>query len=100
MNGGTISRSGGMSVSLSGPDGRVIGGGLAGLLLAAGPVQVRFQPVRIEAFFPSLQCTLSIQIDATFPILLIMPKMTKHKLTSKGNEFKVIYLDIFHRAPC
>ncbi|XP_030463361.1 AT-hook motif nuclear-localized protein 6 isoform X1 [Syzygium oleosum] len=40
MNGGTISRSGGMSVSLSGPDGRVIGGGLAGLLLAAGPVQV------------------------------------------------------------
>lgn len=44
MNGGTISRSGGMSVSLSGPDGRVIGGGLAGLLLAAGPVQVRFQP--------------------------------------------------------
>ncbi|XP_030530503.1 AT-hook motif nuclear-localized protein 6-like [Rhodamnia argentea] len=40
MNGGTISRSGGMSVSLSGPDGRVIGGGLAGLLVAAGPVQV------------------------------------------------------------
>ena len=39
-NGITKSRSGGMSVSLAGPDGRVVGGGLAGLLVAAGPVQV------------------------------------------------------------
>lgn len=39
-NGVTKSRSGGMSVSLAGPDGRVLGGGLAGLLVAAGPVQV------------------------------------------------------------
>lgn len=39
-SGGTKSRSGGMSVSLAGPDGRVVGGGLAGLLIAAGPVQV------------------------------------------------------------
>ncbi|XP_059449965.1 AT-hook motif nuclear-localized protein 6 [Corylus avellana] len=39
-NGGTKSRSGGMSVSLAGPDGRVVGGGLAGLLVAAGPVQL------------------------------------------------------------
>lgn len=39
-NGGTKSRSGGMSVSLAGPDGRVVGGGLAGFLIAAGPVQV------------------------------------------------------------
>ncbi|KAK7283702.1 hypothetical protein RIF29_13416 [Crotalaria pallida] len=39
-NGLTKSRSGGMSVSLAGPDGRVMGGGLAGLLIAAGPVQV------------------------------------------------------------
>ncbi|KAL4018812.1 hypothetical protein IC575_022437 [Cucumis melo] len=38
--GGTKSRSGGMSVSLAGPDGRVMGGGLAGMLIAAGPVQV------------------------------------------------------------
>jgi hypothetical protein len=37
---GTISRSGGMSVSLSSPDGRVVGGGVAGLLVAATPVQV------------------------------------------------------------
>ncbi|KAL0400847.1 UNVERIFIED_CONTAM: AT-hook motif nuclear-localized protein 1 [Sesamum latifolium] len=38
-NGVTKSRSGGMSVSLAGPDGRVLGGGLAGMLVAAGPVQ-------------------------------------------------------------
>lgn len=29
-----------MSVSLAGPDGRVVGGGVAGLLVAASPVQV------------------------------------------------------------
>jgi len=40
-NGIMKSRSGGMSVSLAGPDGRVLGGGLAGLLVAASPVQVR-----------------------------------------------------------
>eukprot|EP00257_Ricinus_communis_P000861 XP_002510726.2 AT-hook motif nuclear-localized protein 10 isoform X1 [Ricinus communis] len=39
-NGGQRSRTGGLSVSLSGPDGRVLGGGVAGLLLAASPVQV------------------------------------------------------------
>ena len=39
-NGGMRSRAGGLSVSLAGPDGRVIGGGVAGLLTAAGPIQV------------------------------------------------------------
>ncbi|XP_022738581.1 AT-hook motif nuclear-localized protein 1-like [Durio zibethinus] len=38
--GGTRGRSGGMSVSLASPDGRVVGGGVAGLLVAASPVQV------------------------------------------------------------
>lgn len=37
---GTRSRSGGMSVSLASPDGRVVGGSVAGLLVAASPVQV------------------------------------------------------------
>ncbi|MCO5559172.1 hypothetical protein L7F22_012766 [Adiantum nelumboides] len=37
---GTRSRTGGLSVSLAGPDGRVMGGGVAGLLMAASPVQV------------------------------------------------------------
>lgn len=39
-NDGHRSRTGGLSVSLAGPDGRVVGGGVAGLLTAASPVQV------------------------------------------------------------
>ncbi|KAL1213577.1 AT-hook motif nuclear-localized protein 7 [Cardamine amara subsp. amara] len=39
-NQGARGRSGGMSVSLAGPDGRVVGGGVAGLLIAATPIQV------------------------------------------------------------
>ncbi|GAB4833489.1 hypothetical protein Ancab_031733 [Ancistrocladus abbreviatus] len=38
--GGIKSRTGGLSVSLAGPDGRVIGGGVAGLLTAASPIQI------------------------------------------------------------
>nr|XP_051195443.1 AT-hook motif nuclear-localized protein 7-like isoform X2 [Lolium perenne] len=49
-NGGTRDRSGGMSVSLAAADGRVIGGGVAGLLVAASPVQVV-----VGSFFPSYQ---------------------------------------------
>ncbi|CAN1180546.1 AT-hook motif nuclear-localized protein 3 [Linum perenne] len=49
---GTKSRTGGMSISLSGPDGRVLGGGLAGLLIAAGPVQVV-----LASFIPGNQRT-------------------------------------------
>ncbi|KAL4384642.1 hypothetical protein GQ457_15G008410 [Hibiscus cannabinus] len=39
-NNGSRSRSGGLSVSLAGSDGRVLGGGVAGMLWAASPVQV------------------------------------------------------------
>uniref|UniRef100_A0ACD6AJD2 Uncharacterized protein n=1 Tax=Avena sativa TaxID=4498 RepID=A0ACD6AJD2_AVESA len=38
--GGQRSRTGGLSVSLAGPDGRLLGGGVAGLLIAASPIQV------------------------------------------------------------
>lgn len=41
-NGGSRGRSGGLSVLLASPDGRVIGGGVGGVLLAASPVQVPF----------------------------------------------------------
>lgn len=41
-SGGIRNRAGGMSVSLASPDGRVVGGGVAGLLVAASPVQVCF----------------------------------------------------------
>uniref|UniRef100_A0A0A0L927 AT-hook motif nuclear-localized protein n=1 Tax=Cucumis sativus TaxID=3659 RepID=A0A0A0L927_CUCSA len=49
-NQGTRSRTGGMSVSLASPDGRVVGGGVAGLLIAAGPVQVV-----VGSFLPTSQ---------------------------------------------
>ncbi|XXG64368.1 hypothetical protein AAC387_Pa05g2341 [Persea americana] len=39
-SGGQRSRTGGLSVSLAGTDGRILGGGVAGLLVAASPVQV------------------------------------------------------------
>lgn len=38
--GGQKSRTGGLSTTLAGPDGRVFGGCVAGLLIAASPVQV------------------------------------------------------------
>lgn len=39
-NGGQRSLTGGLSVSLAGPDGRLLGGGVAGLLIAASPIQI------------------------------------------------------------
>ncbi|XP_057981594.1 AT-hook motif nuclear-localized protein 1-like [Malania oleifera] len=49
-SGGTRGRAGGLSVSLASPDGRVVGGGVAGLLVAASPVQVV-----VGSFLPSNQ---------------------------------------------
>ncbi|KAL5216427.1 hypothetical protein ABZP36_007828 [Zizania latifolia] len=49
-NSGTRSRSGGMSVSLASPDGHVVGGGVAGLLVEASPVQII-----VGSFLPSYQ---------------------------------------------
>lgn len=37
---GSRSRSGGLSVSLAGADGKVVGGGVSGMLIAASPVLV------------------------------------------------------------
>lgn len=43
--GGHKSRTGGLSTTLAGPDGRVFGGCVAGLLVASSPVQVVFANV-------------------------------------------------------
>ncbi|XP_059312879.1 AT-hook motif nuclear-localized protein 1-like [Lycium ferocissimum] len=48
FGGSRTSRTGGMSISLASPDGRVVGGTLAGLLIAASPVQVV-----VGSFLPS-----------------------------------------------
>lgn len=54
---GISSREGGMSIALSSPDGRVVGGLLGGILTAAGPVQVPFD------FFRSNNQILNSKID-------------------------------------
>jgi hypothetical protein len=41
--GSSLQRTGGLSVSLACADGRVIGGSVAGLLLAASPIQVSLE---------------------------------------------------------
>ncbi|XP_028765863.1 AT-hook motif nuclear-localized protein 10 isoform X1 [Neltuma alba] len=53
-HGSQWSRTGGLSVSLSGPDGRVLGGGVAGLLTAASPVQHVFKYLRGGIDVPAL----------------------------------------------
>lgn len=53
---GTRSRSGGMSVSLASPDGRVVGGGVAGLLVAASPVQVIISILYVLWGYSTVKC--------------------------------------------
>ncbi|XP_056687724.1 AT-hook motif nuclear-localized protein 3-like [Spinacia oleracea] len=48
MVGGPRSRAGGLSVYLAGPDGRVLGGGVAGVLIAASPVQIESLPQMVD----------------------------------------------------
>lgn len=65
-NAGTRSRTGGLSVSLAGPDGRVIGGGVAGLLMAASPVQVV-----VGTFYTEIRKPLISAEDANQPGLAL-----------------------------
>ncbi|KAK1286338.1 hypothetical protein QJS10_CPB20g01546 [Acorus calamus] len=67
-SGGTRSRSGGMSVSLASPDGRVVGGGVAGLLVAASPVQVV-----VGSFMTGHQQELKIKKPKLKPTSVSMP---------------------------
>ncbi|GMP96031.1 hypothetical protein CsSME_00044851 [Camellia sinensis var. sinensis] len=76
--GGIRNRSGGMSVSLASPDGRVVGGGVAGLLVAASPVQIvvgsflagnqheqKPKKQKTESIATSTQPTAAIPISST-----------------------------------
>ncbi|PON70014.1 PPC domain containing protein [Parasponia andersonii] len=82
-NAGTKSRSGGMSVSLAGPDGRVVGGGLAGLLIAAGPVQVV-----VGSFLPGHQQEQKPKKQRIEPIAAITPPIIN---TVTGEETRAFY---------
>lgn len=61
-DGATQSRSGGFSVSLAGQDGRVIGGRVAGLLIAATPIQVI-----VGTFFPENHKTQARAVNVEGP---------------------------------
>ncbi|KAG0455087.1 hypothetical protein HPP92_024379 [Vanilla planifolia] len=71
--GGIRSRTGGISVSLAGPDGRVVGGGVAGLLLAASPIQVVVGSFLPNAFKENRRETLcnSQSFTAMLPATII-----------------------------
>ncbi|PWA85075.1 PPC domain-containing protein [Artemisia annua] len=117
-NGGPKGMSGGMTVSLAGPDGRVLGGGLAGMLLAAGSVQVilgsfvpsqqeqlthkksRFEHVSASAIAPPIIAAMPIFKEATERVYGDEPKtsftLTKHtenngSLHGSGPKFGVSY---------
>lgn len=60
--GGGKSKTGGLSVSLAGPDGRVIGGGLAGSLVAASPIQVKVLCYFVNHFKANLHALSNIYI--------------------------------------
>ncbi|XP_042017462.1 AT-hook motif nuclear-localized protein 7-like [Salvia splendens] len=70
-NGGMKSRSGGLTVSLASPDGRVIGGGIAGLLMAASPIQIvvgSFVPNGFKMQKQKQQCEPRVAPSVQFPL--------------------------------
>ncbi|XWS48354.1 hypothetical protein CRYUN_Cryun13aG0068800 [Craigia yunnanensis] len=83
-NGGHKSRSGGMSVSLAGPDGRVLGGGLAGLLVASGPVQVV-----VGSFLLGHQQEQKHKKRRTKPAAAVVSPTAEHTMSTE--EIKVSY---------
>ncbi|KAF5743586.1 AT-hook motif nuclear-localized protein 6-like [Tripterygium wilfordii] len=85
-NGGTKSRSGGMSVSLAWPDGRVVGGGLAGLLVAAGPVQVV-----VASFLPGHQQEQKHKKQRSEPAVAATPITTNALSVIAAEESKGAY---------
>ncbi|KAM7259613.1 hypothetical protein ACFE04_015354 [Oxalis oulophora] len=96
---GTRSRSGGMSVSLASPDGRVIGGGVAGLLVAATPVQVvvgsflagnqNEQKPKKQKYEPISSATLTNAI----PISSVDPKSKFSSLSFRGDDWSSLPCD-------
>lgn len=78
-NGIMKSRSGGMSVSLAGPDGRVLGGGLAGLLVAASPVQVV-----LGSFLPGHHQEHKPKKQRIEPVTTVMPAIINNQVPEGG----------------
>uniref|UniRef100_A0A0E0JUY5 AT-hook motif nuclear-localized protein n=1 Tax=Oryza punctata TaxID=4537 RepID=A0A0E0JUY5_ORYPU len=86
-SGGTRSRSGGMSVSLAATDGRVIGGGVAGLLVAASPVQVV-----VGSFLPSYHMDQNATKKPVIEITTVPPPLPAIGFTiSSGDHMEDSY---------
>lgn len=65
--GGTRTRSGGLCIALCGPDHRVIGGSVSGVLTAAGTVQVlNFRVLGVACVFSSVSVALLIMQGARY----------------------------------
>ncbi|CAN7137561.1 unnamed protein product [Brassica rapa subsp. narinosa] len=78
-NNGHRSRTGGLSVSLSAPDGNVLGGCVAGLLIAASPVQIV-----VGSFIPDGQKEHVGHMELASPAL---PRVTpSHVLTTPNSQ--------------
>lgn len=87
-NGESWGRTGGLSISLSSPDGRVIGGGVAGVLKAATPVQVFTQVLKlyfmkIGSVSTSRDHFVSISCSLTWLNLLVYQEIKLHRKISK-----------------
>ncbi|KAB5569086.1 hypothetical protein DKX38_002879 [Salix brachista] len=89
-NQGTRSRSGGMSVSLASPDGRVVGGSVAGLLVAASPVQASslFFFLSFEMKGGKLHFTLPLQYPPRVQVTKKRWSRALMPLMSEQSEFK------------
>ncbi|KNA17718.1 hypothetical protein SOVF_077350 [Spinacia oleracea] len=91
------SRSGGMSVSLAGPDGRVLGGGLAGLLVAASPVQVvlgSFLPGHHQEQKPKKQRVVEPVTPAMPP-----PIVNNHQVPDGGGGYGGVHNKVNFTSP-
>lgn len=66
-------RSGGISISLVSPDGRVIGGAVGGMLIAASPVQVSIcsPMIKFRTFQACLDCGLNL-MSSSLKCLVIL----------------------------
>lgn len=60
-DGDTRSRTGGLSVALAGSDGRIVGGCVAGMLMAATPVQVLYSHIIVHPSFLENMCQIECQ---------------------------------------